>query len=103
QAKGQGSLDRDEIQKVINANSGAIQRCYERELLRTPGLSGKIQVEWVIGTNGSVKSTRQQFSNLDSNDVVTCVMNNIRTWKFPQPRGGEVVVNYPFIFKSISF
>lgn len=102
-ATGQGTLDRDEIQKVINANIGAIQRCYERELLKTPGLSGKVQVEWNIGTSGSVRGVRQTFSNLNNNDVVNCIMSNIKSWQFPQPKGGEVVVNYPFIFKSIGF
>ena len=48
---------------VINDNIGAIQRCYERELLKAPGLSGKIQVEWTIATSGSVASARQTFTS----------------------------------------
>ncbi len=102
-AVGQGTLDRDAIQKVINENISQVQRCYERELIQNSGLSGKIQVEWTIGTSGSVRSARQTFSSLASTGVATCIMSAIRSWRFPQPKGGEVVVNYPFIFKSIGF
>ena len=84
-----GKWVRDEIQKVINDNIGAIQRCYERELMSKPGLSGKVEVEWTIGTNGGVKGTRQKFSSLDSVAAVNCILDRIRTWQFPQPKGGE--------------
>jgi hypothetical protein len=102
-AAGQGSLDRDAIQKVINANVSQIQRCYERELINKPGLSGKVEVEWTVGTSGAVKGVRQKFSSLDSLPAVNCILEHIRGWQFPQPKGGEVVVSYPFVFKSISF
>ena len=100
---GQGQLDRDEIQKVINDNIGAIQRCYERELLKASGLSGKIQVEWTIATSGSVRAVRQTFTSMNDTNVSNCIMSSIRGWRFPKPRGGEVIVNYPFLFKSIGF
>jgi hypothetical protein len=100
---GQGFLDRDEIQKVINQNIGQIQRCYERELLKSPGLAGKVQVEWTIATSGRVRSCRQTYTSMQGTAVSSCIMDAIRGWVFPQPKGGEVIVNYPFIFKSIGF
>ncbi|MBN1959378.1 MAG: FHA domain-containing protein [Deltaproteobacteria bacterium] len=102
-SRGQGSLDRDAIQKVINQNVGQIQRCYERELLSKPGLSGKVEIEWTITTSGSVRGTRQKYSSLNSVPAVNCIIGRISTWRFPQPKGGEVIVSYPFVFKSISF
>jgi len=102
-AAGQGSLDRDAIQKVINANVSQIQRCYERELINKPGLSGKVEVEWTVSMTGAVHGVRQKFSSLDSLPAVNCILEHIRGWQFPQPKGGEVVVSYPFVFKSISF
>ena len=100
---GQGSLDRDAIQKVINQNVSQIQRCYERELVNNPGLSGKIEVEWTVMLSGSVKSTRQKFNTLSSPAAVSCILDKIKTWRFPNPKGGEVIVSYPFVFKSISY
>jgi hypothetical protein len=100
---GQGSLDRDAIQKVINANVGQIQRCYERELVQTPGLSGKVEIEWTVAITGAVKSARQKFSSLNSPSAVNCIIDHIKGWRFPQPHGGEVMVSYPFVFKSINY
>lgn len=100
---GQGTLDRALIQKVVNEHIDEIQRCYEKELLHDAGLSGKVQVEWIIGLDGSVPSVRQMFSSVKSVTVVRCIMDSVKSWRFPKPQGGQVVVNYPFIFKSIGF
>ncbi|MBC7792512.1 MAG: AgmX/PglI C-terminal domain-containing protein [Clostridia bacterium] len=97
-----GSLDREEIQKVVNKHVGEIQRCYERELLKTPGLSGKVTVEWVVAMTGSVKSTRQKDSTLQSAAAVNCILSSVKSWQFPTPKGGEVVVSYPFNFSQIA-
>ncbi len=96
-----GSLDREEIQKVVNKHIGEIQRCYERELLKTPNLAGKVTIEWVVATSGSVKSARQKDSTLQSASAVNCMLASVKGWQFPQPRGGEVVVGYPFQFSAL--
>ncbi|RYF02913.1 MAG: AgmX/PglI C-terminal domain-containing protein, partial [Deltaproteobacteria bacterium] len=98
-----GSLDRAQIDKVVAEHNDEIQRCYEKELLHDSTLQGKLQVEWVIGTTGAVQSVHQMQSTLRSTAVVACVMNSIRTWKFPHPSGGPVTVSYPFLFKGIDF
>ncbi len=96
-----GSLDREEIQKVVNKHIGEIQRCYERELLKTPTLAGKVTIEWVVATSGAVKSSRQKDATLQSSAAVNCMLASVKGWQFPQPRGGEVVVSYPFNFAAI--
>ena len=98
-----GSLDRAQIERVVAEHSDELQRCYEKELLHESNLQGKVQVEWVISMSGSVQSVRQMQSTLRSAAVIGCIMNSIRTWKFPHPNGGPVVVNYPFIFKGTDF
>ena len=54
------------ILKVINKNIPGIQRCYERELLRNPGLAGKLQIQWVINANGSVRTVRIMSNSIGS-------------------------------------
>lgn len=100
-SQGQGTLGRAKIQRVINSHISAIQRCYERQLLKTAGLSGKVRAEWIIAADGSVKTARQKRSSLNSTAVVNCILANIRKWKFPRPKGGQVVVTYPFTFKPL--
>ena len=89
------------VRKVVDAHMGAIQRCYEGALIRNPSISGKVTFEWTIGTDGGVKSTKTKISTLPSNDVVECIRESLVTWRFPQPKGGVVVVSYPFLFNSV--
>jgi len=98
-----GILDRGAIQKVVNSHMAEIQRCYEVQLLKSPGLSGKIVFDWVIATSGLVSSARQVSSSMQSPAVATCILSQIRTWRFPQPVGGSVQVRYPFVFRVQGF
>ncbi len=98
-----GSLSRDAILKVVMAGLGDVQRCYERALMSSPGLQGKVVFDWVIATSGRVQSTRVRSSTMSSQAVTTCISNVIKGWQFPQPQGGSVKVTYPFIFKASTF
>ena len=42
------------VAKVINSHLHEVSSCYERALLKTPGLAGKIVLEWQITTAGGV-------------------------------------------------
>ncbi|MEO1175381.1 MAG: AgmX/PglI C-terminal domain-containing protein, partial [Myxococcota bacterium] len=101
-AQSGGTLSRDEIQKVINKNIGQIQRCYERELTKNASLSGKVTIQWTVGTSGSVTTASQKKSSLPSTDAVNCMIRSIKSWRFPAPRGGPAIVTYPFAFRAVS-
>jgi hypothetical protein len=66
-------------------------------------LAGKILFDWVISLNGGVGSARQVSSTLGSVAVSTCILREIRTWRFPNPVGGSVQVRYPFVFRVQGF
>jgi len=96
-----GELPMDAVRKVVEAHMGAIQRCYEGALIRNPSIAGKVTFEWTIGTDGSVTTAKTKVSTLPSNEVVDCIRSSLVTWRFPQPKGGVVVVSYPFLFNSV--
>ncbi len=98
-----GFLSREEIAKVVNGGAAELQRCYERELLRSSGLEGTITMEWIIGPGGDVTSTRLKGSTLRSEEVASCVSGVVKGWKFPKPTGGSVTVTYPFQFRGSAF
>ncbi len=100
---GGGNLDRALIEKVVNEHTDEIQRCYEIELAKDGSLQGKVEVEWVIGMDGSVTSARQKSSSVRSVGLSRCMLNAIHTWRFPHPQGGPVVVAFPFSFKGSDF
>jgi hypothetical protein len=96
-----GSLDKELIRKVIEAHKAQIRYCYEKELVRTPGLFGKIDMEWTIGGDGLVKDSKPKTSTMNNPEVERCIAQKIRTWEFPKPKGGGIViVRYPFVFKT---
>ncbi|WIG98377.1 adventurous gliding motility protein GltG [Myxococcus sp. SDU36] len=96
-----GSLDKELIRQVIHRNRGQIRYCFESLLNRFPKLGGKVAVKFVIAGNGSVASSSVAQSTAGNAALETCVAGRVRTWKFPEPKGGGVVVvTYPFIFKQ---
>jgi hypothetical protein len=97
QPNAQGDLDKAIIRRYIKRNQQKIQYCYEKELLAKPNLSGTVMTNFLITPNGNVSSSTG--SGVDPN-VANCVAEVIRNIEFPKPKGGgNVQVNYPFIFR----
>lgn len=96
-----GGLDKEAIARVIRSQLGQIRYCYERQLSANPDLYGKIMVRFTIGSAGSV--TAQAIGNTSLNNAMVegCILRRIAGWQFPTPKGGtNVLVTYPFLFKS---
>ncbi len=99
----QGSIDREAVAKVINSHLQEVHACYERALLKDPGLAGKVVLEWTIGTNGRVAAAKTKSSSLRNRSVEACILSSLKTWAFPAPKGGVVIISYPFIFNSVGY
>ena len=96
----EGGLDRDLIADVINRHMGQFRFCYEQGLQGTPGLAGRVAVRFTIGSNGTVKAAGIDNTTMNSSLVESCVVNRMRSLKFPLPEGGvDVKVSYPFMFR----
>ena len=99
----QGNIDREGVARVVNGHLNEVHACYERALLREPGLAGKVVLEWVVGTNGKVAAVKTKSSTLRNNSVEACILGKLKTWTFPPARGGKVIITYPFLFNSVGF
>lgn len=94
------ALPRSVIEKVIRAHQSEIKYCYDTELQKNPKLAGKVAAAWVIGPNGSVETASVAETLLNNDSMEQCMIDRIKHWRFPEPRGGgEVRVTYPWIFK----
>ncbi|MCC7070448.1 MAG: AgmX/PglI C-terminal domain-containing protein [Deltaproteobacteria bacterium] len=93
-------LSREQILKVINANVGQIQGCYERGLRDDPSIAGRVQVAWTIAPTGEVTGTRVQTSTLGAPTVERCILDKIELWRFPASKGRSQVV-FPFSFAAL--
>ncbi|MBX5483786.1 MAG: TonB family protein, partial [Myxococcaceae bacterium] len=103
QVAASGSIDRDAVAKVINSHFQEVRACYERALLKDPGLSGKAVLEWSISTSGIVTTARTKSSSLRNNEVESCILRAIKSWRFPHAKGGTVIITYPFLFNSVGY
>jgi TonB family protein len=96
----EGGLDRDLIADVINRNMGQFRFCYEQGLQGEPSLAGRVAIRFTIGGNGTVRTAGVENSTLNSSMVEQCVVNRMRSLKFPLPQNGvDVKVSYPFMFR----
>ncbi len=96
-----GGLDREVIAQYIRSQLGQILYCYERQLSARPDLFGKVAVNFIIGSTGSVETQKIGDSSLKDSKVEGCILQRVAKWQFPKPQGGmKVVVTYPFLFKS---
>lgn len=97
-----GGLDRSVIADVIRRHQNQIRFCYEKELQQNPSLEGKVAVQFTIDGTGSVAQVLIQEDTVGSGGAVgRCINQRIRRWRFPEPKGGgEVIVSYPWIFRS---
>jgi len=90
----------DEISRVINMHSTAIEYCYKRESKLNPNLRGNILVEFVIGINGIVKAVRILKSTIANRSMEDCITGRIRGWRFKpiSQNEGDVIVKQKYIF-----
>ncbi len=99
----QGTIDREAVAKTVNAHLNEIHACYERALLKEPGLAGKVVLEWTISTGGKVVAAKTKTSTLRNAAVEGCILQKLKTWSFPPAKGGVVIVTYPFMFNSVGY
>lgn len=96
---GSGSLSKDKIREVIDRRKKDIERCYERELAKDPGLKGRLEIRWTIGEEGTVTQADVGENDLGS-AVANCSKGVVRRWRFAKPDGGSITVSKVFILDS---
>jgi Ca-activated chloride channel family protein len=96
-----GSIAPEVIRRVVRTHAAQIRSCYERVLARVPGLAGKVVVKWTIDGQGHVVDATIAQTQLKNAEVEACLLQTVRTWRFPPPAGTQrVTVNYPFVFQQ---
>jgi hypothetical protein len=103
EAEALGGLDKSLIAAVVQANIGQIKHCYERQLIVDPNIFGKVVMGWTINKEGAVSASSVKKSTMNNKPVENCITAKIKSWSFPKPKGGgQVLVSYPFLFKSLN-
>jgi len=100
--EGEGRMSPSVIAKVLAQHVGAFQYCYNKALQGNPRLSGELKVRFTINAYGLVDKKIIGYSGPASRDnsLTSCVGRVFGKMKFPDPKGGDVIVNYPLNFMS---
>ncbi|MFW5968880.1 MAG: AgmX/PglI C-terminal domain-containing protein [Persicimonas sp.] len=96
--KDDGKIDVDATQKVFERKRSVLQKCYERALKQNSSLQGKVTLAIRIGTDGSPSSVQAKSSAITDRAALDCMEREARSWSFPRPKGGTVMLNKPFQF-----
>jgi len=94
-----GSRTDEEIQIVFDRYKSAFYRDYNRTLRINPTLQGKMVLRLTIEPDGSVSMCQLQSTDMDSPDLVTQVVNRVKTINFGAKDGVQAVtIVYPIDF-----
>lgn len=92
-------LDRETYRRKIRENFSDFKVCYEEGLKKQPALEGKIVLDWYIDGSGAVTRAIVKSSTVKDEKVGTCMVDKLKTIKFPAPpEGTEAKIEYPFVF-----
>jgi outer membrane biosynthesis protein TonB len=94
-----GSLSREQIDKVVRAHKSGVSYCYEKELQRKATLGGTITIFWSIQPDGAVAKANVKTTSMGDAAVEGCILRQVKQWVFPKAPA-DTHVNYPFIFKG---
>lgn len=96
----QGGLAPDQVRRVVVAHVGAIRACFEKEAQRDPSLKGRVTLKWAVDPDGAVPAASVLASTLGNPAVESCMVRQVRSWKFPSAQSATAVSAYPFVFAS---
>lgn len=99
EAEAPSGLGKDQVQRVVRKHLKEMKDCYERALVKKPGLMGKIVLSWSVEADGSVTDVEVESDTMKDSEVTRCLLARPATWRFPRPADGEPVrVSFPFVF-----
>jgi TonB family protein len=102
EAEVEEGLTKEEVGRVIHAHMKEVRYCYESSMVRASKVDGRVVLDFTINGRGVIAKVKVSNSSLPDPALGECIMRRLRTWQFPNPKGGvNVDVAYPFIFKTL--
>jgi hypothetical protein len=96
----EGGLSKEQVMRVVRSHAAAIKYCYDKELQRAPHLTGRIDIAWVIHSNGTVDRARVAKTAMNNAAVEGCIVRTVKSWQFPKADADTIVQSFPFLFKG---
>ena len=97
---GEGTLSQQLVEKTLEKSLNKFQYCYEKALLSDGALAGTVLMQWMIRVDGEVSDVKVVRSELNQSELHACLTRELMKIHFPTPKGGTVIIKYPFSFSS---
>jgi hypothetical protein len=93
-------LTSEQIIKTLQTHRPKIQKCYETESRKKPGIAGKVDVSFVIQTNGALTGAALKSSTLNDDAVHKCILAELATITFDPTPQSPVALGYGWNFET---
>jgi len=99
-------LDKESIHEALLSNTEAYRQCYDDWAATTPGLAGKLTIQFTIGKDSenaevaTIIDISAAESEMNHAFFEGCVMNVISGLKFEPPEHAPVTVHIPYRFRN---
>jgi outer membrane biosynthesis protein TonB len=93
-------LTQKQVMAVVRRHAAKVQQCYERALLASPGLQGRVVYGWYISPSGIVKWAKVKNSSVRNADALNaCVTKVFASMRFPKAKNNsptQPTIGFPF-------
>lgn len=96
-----GARSASSLYAVLNRNLGRLQYIYEKYLQQNPRIGGKIEVEVIIRSDGTVSKVTFISSEIPLQPFLDELAAAIKRWRFEVIDEGRVRVVYPLVFIKV--
>lgn len=96
-----GARSAASLYSVLNRNLGRLQYIYEKYLQQNPRIGGKIEVEVIIRSDGTVSKVTFLSSEIPLQPFLDELAVAIKRWRFEVIDEGRVRVVYPLVFIKV--
>jgi hypothetical protein len=73
----------DEVFKTVGPAKPKVQACFKAGLKRDPSCSGEVKIKFVVKHDGTMVDAQDQGSSMGDEEVTKCIVEVIKTLKFP--------------------
>jgi TonB family protein len=96
-----GARSEVSLYAVLNSNLGRLQYIYEKYLRQNPTMGGKVEVEVIIKSDGTVAQATILSSEIPVPAFLNELLATIKRWRYDAIDEGKVRVVYPLVFVKV--
>lgn len=92
-----GKLSASIVVNVVAQNKRAVSVCYDRSLKSGDTMDGRLEVSATVEPSGTVSHARVAKGQFSETPLATCIVENVRRWRFPPFAGAPAQIVVPFM------